>query len=203
MTKVLKFFIKENGSDFGICDMTEPERAAISECVSDLIPDKYLFDAVWFEVDTCILTDEDDDSFDEDDTYEEPKYGLLRCFRHNPNPRYFTSMKSKLPTDFPQDVLDKLAGKTFRIYPRQLGVNPWGVKIELRFESVEPVVLPAVVPEPAVVPAQAEPPKNTTSGTPASVLIAAALKKPLIGTALIASGRVTSSDLIAASLKTQ
>jgi hypothetical protein len=144
----LKFFVKEDGSDFGLCDMTEPESAAIGECVDDLLPNSYTT-TYWFQTDTCILDSDDD---------EDPAYGLLRCFTHNPTPKNGSLMESQIPHPIPQSVLDSLAGKTFRVTPRQLGLSPWGSKIEVTFESV-------AVSAPAA-----------KTGIKASDLIAAALK---------------------------
>ena len=173
-TTTLKFFVKEDGSDFSICDMTEPETAAISECISDLIPAKYQFTSIWFEADTCILEE------DEDDDYEEPKYGLLRCYRHHPNPKSFSQEDMRLPAPIPQEVLDHLAGKTFIIRPTQYGLNPWGKKVEVIFESI--------LSDPEITPAQ------TPNTVPISVLIAAALQKQT-------KPPVKVSDLISAALK--
>lgn len=140
----LKFFVKEDGREFPICDMSEPESAAIGECVNDLIP--YSTENYWFEADTCL--------FDED----EAPYGILRCYTHNPSPSNGSVLESRIPHAIPQDLMSSLSGKTFFIQPRQLGLNPWGSKVELIFESLLP---------------KEEPVK----GIKASVLIAAALKK--------------------------
>jgi hypothetical protein len=141
----LKFFVKEDGREFPICDMSEPESAAIGECVNDLIP--YSPEDYWFEADTCLFDDED-----------EAPYGILRCYTHNPRPKNGSVLESRIPHAIPQDLMASLSGKTFRIQPRQLGLNPWGAKVELIFESLL---------------AKEEPVK----GIKASVLIAAALKQ--------------------------
>lgn len=174
MPTTLKFFVKENGNDFSVSDMTEPESAAIGECVDDLVPNTY--DSVyWLETDTCL--------FDEDqEGDEEPKYGLLRCFTHNPNPQNGSLLESRLPHPIPQTILTKLSGKTFRIYPRQLGLSPWADKVEVVFEAVEPAPVPPQPvpdpqPEPAPAPAPApSPPEPVKPGIKASELIAAALQ---------------------------
>lgn len=65
----------------------------------------------------------------------EPDFGLLRCFTHNPAPKNGTVLESRLPSEFPQKALDALAGKTFRVYPRQLGLSPWAKTVEIVFEN--------------------------------------------------------------------
>ena len=174
----LKFFIKEDDRDFPVCDMTEPESAAISECLDDLLPQTYTTN-YWFEVDTCL--------FDEDDDDQEPVYGLVRCFTHHPIPKNGSVLENRLPYPIPQTVLDSLAGKTFRIHPRQLGLSPWGVKIEVTFASVsaerQPPLSAPIVPALAKLPeilqaisADVSIPTAMKTGIRASDLIAAALK---------------------------
>jgi hypothetical protein len=142
----LKFFVRENDNDFSISQMSEPESAAIQECIDDLIPHEFQFsETCWVEADTCFSGEEDDE--------DEPTYGRLRCFTHNPHPRNGSIVESRLPFPIPQALLQTLAGKTFQVYPRQLGLNPWGKKVEVVFEA---------------------PPVK--SGIKASALIAAALK---------------------------
>ena len=184
MPNILKFYVRENGRDFPICHMTEPEGAAIGECVDDLLPNSWGTE-YWFEADTCIL---DYDEKDDDGDYEEPTFGLLRCFTHNPHPKNGSMMESHLPHPIPDAVLRKLAGKTFVVRPRQLGLNPWGAKVEVLFESVSPSPAPPVppvpnpepapspAPAPAPTPAPAPPKPAIKTGIPASSLIAAALK---------------------------
>ena len=181
MPTTLKFFVREDGSDFPLSHMTEPESAAIGECVDDLLPSPWGTE-YWFESDTFVMDEE------EDDDYEEPTYGLLRCFIHNPKPRNGSMLESRLPHPIPQTVLNNLAGKTFVVRPRQLGLNPWGAKVEILFESVEapaptpvppvpvPSPAPAPAPTPAPPPAPAPPKPAAKTGIPASSLIAAALK---------------------------
>lgn len=128
----------------------------------------------------------DYDEQDDDEDYVEPAYGLLRCFTHNPSPRNHSMYESRIPHPIPQKVLDKVAGKTFRVRPRQLGLNPWGDKVEITFESVSspspppPPVPPTPNPEPAPAPAPAPPappaPPQPKAGVKVSDLIAAALK---------------------------
>lgn len=148
----IKFFVKEDGREFSVCEMSEPESAAIEECVDDLIPAQFKWSTeLWFEVDLinlCVLDDEE----------EESEWGVLRCFTHNLTPKNGSLLESRVPHPFPTEVLQALSGKTFVVYPRQLGVNPWGKKVEIVFESVLP---------------KEEPVK----GIKASALIAAALNK--------------------------
>jgi len=141
----LKFFVKEDGREFPLCDMSEPESAAIGECVNDLIP--YNTESYWFEADTCL--------FDED----EAPYGILRCYTNNPSPKDGSMDASRIPHPFPTELMEALSGKTFLVHPRQLGLNPWGTKVELIFEAP---------------PASASLP---VKGIKASALIAAALKQ--------------------------
>jgi hypothetical protein len=141
----LKFFVKEDGREFPVCEMSAPEGAAIGECVNDLIP--YTTDSYWFEADTCL--------FDED----EAPYGILRCYTYNPTPKDGSMDESRIPHPFPTELMEALSGKTFRVHPRQLGLSPWGTKVELVFEA--PSVSASV----------------RVKGTKASALIAAALKK--------------------------
>jgi hypothetical protein len=169
MPTTLKFFVKENNNDFSVSEMTEPECAAIGECVDDLLPHPYSLE-YWFETDTCLFEEEEDE--------EEPTYGLVRCFTHNPAPRNGSLLESRLPSEIPQAVLTKLAGKTFRVHPRQLGLSPWGEKVEVRFEALSPEpspappVPPVPIPQPEPEPAPAPAPKV---GVPVSHLIARAL----------------------------
>lgn len=141
----LKFTVKENDKLFPVCEMTEPECAAIEECVNDLIPsfceNRHDY---WLEPDLCLLEEDE----------EMPSYGLLCCYTHNPNPKNGSLAESRIPHPLPKEVLDQLAGKTFLVNPRQLGLSPWGNKVEVVFEAVAPV-----------------------RGVKASVLIAAALKQ--------------------------
>ncbi len=175
----LKFFVREDGRDFPLSHMSEPETAAIGECVDDLVPTSWGTE-YWFEADTCILDEECDDDTEE---YVEPAYGLLRCFTHNPRPRNGTLLETRLPYPIPQTILDTLAGKTFIVRPRQLGLNPWGAKVEIRFEPipVPPVPVPDPEPEPTPAPAPAPSPApapapQPRSGISASVLIQRALQ---------------------------
>lgn len=170
----LKFFVRENDNDFSVSEMSEPESAAISECVDDLLPTRWELD-YWFETETCLFDETDD---------VDPEYGLVRCFTHNPRPSNGSQLESRLPFPIPQEVLDSIAGKTFRVYPRQLGVNPWGSKVEVRFEPIPvpvppvptPAPTPAPVPEPAPAPAPSPPPQPK-AGIPASLLIQTALSR--------------------------
>lgn len=155
MTTYLKFTVLEDGKHFSVGHMTEPESAAIEECVNGLVPSECEWRTdYWLEVDMCPSLDEE---FRDDDADEEPNYGLLRCFAHNPNPKNSSQLESRIPHPLPKEVLEELAGKTIRVYPRQLGVNPWGSKVEIVFE---PHVTAPI-----------------KSGIKASALIAAALKQ--------------------------
>lgn len=113
---------------FPVSMMTEPETAAIAECLDDLIPSKQT--DYWFEPDLCIL----DEEFYKDG--EEPDFGLLRCYTHNPNPKNGSLNETRIPYPIPREVLANLSGKTFRIEPRQLGLSPWAKIVEIVFESV-------------------------------------------------------------------
>lgn len=175
----LKFYVKEDGADFSISHMSGQETASIEECVSDLLPSCWGADC-WFEADTCL--------YDEDEDEPEPDYGLVRCFTHNPKPKNGSQMELRLPYAIPTDVLAKYAGKTFRVHPRQFGVNPWGAKVEITFEAITPPPPPPVPPtpqpqpEPAPSPAPAPAPAPQPSvvqdkaGIKVSDLIRAALK---------------------------
>ncbi len=112
--------MREDGNEFPICDMSEPEAAAIGECVIDQIPGMLQFGKGYYiEADTCLGLDE---------TIEEemPSYGLLRCL----------STSNGTPHEFPSEVINALAGKFFRVSPKQYGMNPWGKKVFILFESV-------------------------------------------------------------------
>lgn len=176
----LKFFVREDDKDFSVSHMTEPESAAISECVNDLLPSRWDSD-YWFEADTCLFGDEEEESEEE---YVEPEYGLLRCFTHNPHPRNGSQLESRIPFPIPQEILDNLAGKTFRVQPRQLGLSPWGAKVEISFEALSAPAPPVAVavavavptPEPASAVAVASSPQPK-AGIPASLLIQTALRR--------------------------
>lgn len=145
----LKFTVREDDKEFSVSHMSEPECAAIEECINDLIPREFQYtETFWFDVDMCFSGEEEED--------EMPNYGLLRCFTHNPNPKNGSLLEGRMPFPFPKKLLDELQGKTFRVHPRQLGVNPWGTKVEVIFEAA------------AV--------KKPSAGVKASELIAAALK---------------------------
>jgi hypothetical protein len=124
----LKFFVKENGKDFSLLQMSEPETYAISECVMNLLPVPK-DTSCWFEADTCIFVSDDE---------EEPTYGLLRYFAENPNPKNGSLAEASRPKEIPQSILDALQGKRFPVRPKQYGVNSWGESVEILFESVNP-----------------------------------------------------------------
>lgn len=123
----LKFYVKENGKDFPLTEMSEPELFAISESVMTLIP-KSEERNCWFEADTCVFVSDDE---------EEATYGLLRYFTDNPSPKNTSEAESKVPKAIPQSTLDTLQGKTFHVKPIQYGMNPWGT-IDICFESLSP-----------------------------------------------------------------
>jgi hypothetical protein len=118
----LKFFVKENGKEFAISDMSEPETAAIEECVVDLLPKPK--GPYWFEPDTCL-----------EDLDDAVPYGVVWCYTDNPNPKDGSLGQSRIPHPVPQELLEAVQGKTFHVVPRQLGVNPWGHSVEIVFEA--------------------------------------------------------------------
>lgn len=120
----LKFYVIENDKPFSLSQMSEPECYSIQLCVEGLLP--HANGDYWFDANTCL--------FDED--IDEPEYGLLRCWKENPNAKNESDIESKLPHPLPKEVLDTLEGKTFRVYPVQYGLSPWGKKVEIRFESL-------------------------------------------------------------------
>lgn len=134
MSTQIRFFVYENGNLFSLSQMTEPESAAISECVHDLLPSTFTMRNFWMEVETCLF-DEDDDE-DEDGEYKEPDYGLLKCRRHNPKPNNGSWGQSSIAGPIPDDILQLVNGKRFEVHPRQLGLNPWGDKVEIQFETL-------------------------------------------------------------------
>jgi hypothetical protein len=121
----LKFFVQEDGRDFSVSEMSAKEMDAIEECVHDLIPHNVQF-TYWFEADLVFGGEEDDD--------DQPVYGRLRCYTHNPNPRNGSIAESRIPFPIPTAVMEHLSGKTFHVTPRQLGLNAWG-SIDIRFED--------------------------------------------------------------------
>ena len=125
MPTSLKFFVYENGTQFSVSEMSEPESAAISECVDYLLP-KSKSASYWFETDVCLLDAEDEDA----------AYGRVWCYTHNLNPRDGSQAESRLPHLIP-DELKALAGKRYHITPRQYGVNPWKHPVEIHFEVLQ------------------------------------------------------------------
>ncbi len=126
----IKFTVLENGKDFPVSQMTEPESAAIAECVDDLLPQHTFTPECWLEVDmlpSLTLNMEDDE--------DEPPYGIVICYKPNPNPANGSLLESRLEHPFPEDIRKSLMGKIFLVRPRQLGLNPWGEKVEIVFES--------------------------------------------------------------------
>lgn len=125
MATSIKFFVYENGTLFSVSEMSEPESAAISECVDYLLPTSKSA-SYWFEPDVCLLDPKDEDA----------AYGRVWCYTHTLNPKDGSQAESRLPHPIPQE-LKELAGKRYHITPRQYGVNPWGHSIEIRFETLQ------------------------------------------------------------------
>lgn len=112
----LEFTVLENGEEFPVSNMSEPELAAIEECIDASLPNpkgKY-----WFEVDTL----------NED---ESPK-GRILCFQENPNPKNQSIAEMRIPHPLPKE-LEELNGERIRIAPRQLGLSAWGDLVEVIF----------------------------------------------------------------------
>lgn len=127
MPTTLKFFVRENDQEFPVCFMSSKEADAIGECVDDLIPNEYqMSDVFWLEADLVFSGEDDND--------DDPAYGRLRCYTYNPNPSNGSLAESRIPFEMPEELVQMLAGKTFRVNPRQLGVNAWGERVEIRFE---------------------------------------------------------------------
>ncbi len=142
MSTQIRFFVYENDNLFSISQMTEPESAAIGECVHYLLPSTFTMRNFWMEVETCLF-DEDEDE-DEDGEYKEPDYGLLKCRRHNPKPNNGSWGNSSIPCVIPDEILQLVNGKRFEVHPRQLGLSPWGAKVEVQFETLpSSTVVPA------------------------------------------------------------
>jgi hypothetical protein len=127
----LKFFVEENGTDFPLCHMSAPEMDAIEECVDALCPEPTSPD-YWFEVDTLpeLSTEVEEE--------EEVPYGVVWCYKHNPNPKNGSVLESRLPHTLPDELIHALSGKSFVVHPRQLGLNPWGKEVRIRFEELVP-----------------------------------------------------------------
>jgi hypothetical protein len=166
MPSFLKFFVYENNVEFPVPDMSEPECAAIEECVKNLIPPAYNYTSGFvFDVETLTI----------DDIVEEEGCGLLKC----------NSMLNgeKRAVPIPYELLKFLAGKKFRVKPNQYGINPWGRKVEILFEALPPrVIIPLTRPAVSVpsvataVPSVATAPETqlvtiTIPGTTATVSI--------------------------------
>lgn len=163
----LKFYILENGADFPLSNMTEPERAAIHECISEHFPNSWPTNDTWHEVDTCILEEDDE---------EEPDYGLVKCRQQNLAPKNGSLGELSIPAPFEADKIRKYLGKTLQIYPVQLGLSPWSENVQVRFDTVLtgpapfPTPLPAAVaPAPSPSPAAVE-----EAPAPASVALSSA-----------------------------
>ena len=129
----IKFTVRENDELFPICHMSSHEAAAIEECIQELVPDS-ISRSYWFEVDMS----------PEVDTDEDVPYGVLACLTHNPKPLDWKLKNLSIPHPFPKGLLKKLSGKTFVVNPVQYGVNPWGKKVEIVFETLgDETVAPA------------------------------------------------------------
>jgi hypothetical protein len=142
MSSQIRFFVYENGDLFPISSMTEPETAAIQECVQDLLPSAFSMGDVWMDVDTCLYDDEDADQ-DEDD-YKEPEYGLLKCRTLNLKPKNGSLGEMSIAGTIPDEILRIVNGKRFTVHPRQLGLSPWGQKVEIQFETLSSAPAAAV-----------------------------------------------------------
>lgn len=135
MPSFLKFFVYENNEEFPVCDMSAPECGAIEECVKNIIPTSYSYisSGFLFDVETSIA----------DEAVEEEGCGLLKC-------NIIVNGKERA-APMPYELLKFLAGKKFRVKPKQYGLNPWGKKVEILFEALPPrVVLPLTRPATAV-----------------------------------------------------
>ena len=132
----IKFTVMEDDSLFPTSQMSEPEGFSISLCVEGLLPDVGGKD-YWFEVDMSPDDPEDEveKEGEEEEMYEGPKYGLVKCYQQNPNPKNSSWGESKIPHPFPEEVFNDLKGKTFLVSPVQYGVNPWGKKVQIVFEG--------------------------------------------------------------------
>jgi hypothetical protein len=125
MATSLKFFVYENGIQFSVSEMTEPESAAISECVDYLLP-RSSNESYWFEADLCLLEKED----------EEAPYGRVWCYTHTLAPKNRSTFESRLPHPIPEE-LKALSGKRFHISPNQYGLSPWQHPVEIHFEILQ------------------------------------------------------------------
>ena len=113
----LKFHIFENDDMLPLSQMTEPETYSIGLCIEDLLPQPN--GNYWFEIDMFLL----------DEDGEEPAFGLLYCYEDSPK-------HEKTSRPLPKELLDTVEGKTLRLEPKQYGVNSWGKKVEVRFETL-------------------------------------------------------------------
>ncbi len=129
MPTTLRFFVHEDGREFSVSEMSSKEMDAIEECIDDLLPQDFQRrEDVWCEADLVFGGEEEED--------DHPAYGRLRCYTHNPSPLNGSLAESRIPHAIPESVLEALAGHTFRVVPRQHGLNAWGNLVEIRFESV-------------------------------------------------------------------
>lgn len=117
----IKFYLREDGEDFPISNLSGQEAPAIEECVTKLFPEKYGA-SYWFEVD---MSPEDDFV----------PYGVVKCKTYNKDPKNL--LYANIPHPIPRTILQRVSGKAFRIYPIQYGVNPWGKVVEVIFETLE------------------------------------------------------------------
>ena len=144
MPSFLKFSVYQDNVEFPVSDMSEPECAAIEECVKDLIPSSYSYNSGFlFDVETSVA----------DDLVEEEGCGLLKCMNDD-----------QRPVPFPYELLKFLGGKKFRVKPNQYGLNPWGKKVHILFEALPPrVVIPLT--RPVAAPASVAVPVSVAPGT--------------------------------------
>jgi hypothetical protein len=132
MSKI-RFTVREDDKEFSVSHMTEPEQAAIQECVEDLLPK--LPEYLWWQVETCLVDEEDMLEVEAEYPEQDQPYGLIKCRKINPNPRNGSMAEESIPAKIPEPALQALQGKTFRVRPRQLGLSPWGAKVEIVFEA--------------------------------------------------------------------
>lgn len=99
------------------------ELASIDVCVDEL--SRSFSKKVIFRSETlCVEPVESNvPTLDEDD---EPAYGLLQCRVYDNG--------TAIPTPFPEEVLEKIIGKSFKVHPEQFGAHPWNENITIKFE---------------------------------------------------------------------
>jgi hypothetical protein len=118
----LKFYVREDDSEFGTNVMSGQEWEAIANCVNDLIcgTETNAWGDIWVEAERP----DDDDA----------TYGLLVFYTPNPAPKNGSWGESRVSAPIPSGILTAFGGKTFSIQPPQYGLSPWGEKVEITFE---------------------------------------------------------------------